>query len=89
MQLDRDFNPKLGDFGLSRMLTTLQASATNLAGTPTHMAPEQFISGDKHDPKKADVYSFGMLMYELATTKVFSLSFQFLTLSQHSFILMS
>eukprot|EP00026_Physarum_polycephalum_P002935 Phypoly_transcript_02944.p1 GENE.Phypoly_transcript_02944~~Phypoly_transcript_02944.p1 ORF type:complete len:478 (+),score=65.58 Phypoly_transcript_02944:1111-2544(+) len=69
IMLDKDFRPKLGDFGLSRILTTLQASATNLSGTPTHMAPEQFVSGARHNPLKADVYSFGMLMYELATNK--------------------
>jgi len=32
------------------------------------MAPEQFVDGT-HCPKKADVYSFGMLLYELATNK--------------------
>jgi serine/threonine protein kinase len=69
-QLDRDFNPKLGDFGLSQMLTTLKASSTNLSGTPTHMAPEQFIIGDKHNPLNADVYSFGMFLYELIANKV-------------------
>jgi serine/threonine protein kinase len=52
------------------MLSTLQTSVANSSGTPTHMAPEQFLEGGKHDPKKADVYSFGMLLYELATNKV-------------------
>jgi serine/threonine protein kinase len=52
------------------MLASTLASATNLAGTPTHMAPEQFHSNGKHNPLKADVYSFGMLLYELATNKV-------------------
>jgi serine/threonine protein kinase len=70
--LNREFHPKLGDFGLSRMLATTTASATNLVGTPTHMAPEQFLSRAKHNPMKADVYSFGMLLYELATNKVLS-----------------
>jgi serine/threonine protein kinase len=70
-QLDQDFHPKLGDFGLSKMITTMQASATNLSGTPTHMAPEQFTPGAKHNPIKADIYSFGMLLYEIATNKVF------------------
>lgn len=69
--MDRDFHPKLGDFGLSQMLTTHQVSATNMAGTPTHMAPEQLISGAKHNPLLADVFSFGMLMHELATNQVF------------------
>jgi serine/threonine protein kinase len=69
-QLDQQFCPKLGDFGLSRMLADHQASATNLVGTSTHMAPEQFKSGAKHNPKKADVYSFGMLLFEMASNKV-------------------
>jgi serine/threonine protein kinase len=48
-----------------------EASAENLIGTPTLIAPEQFIHGAKHNPFKADVYSFGMLLFELATYKVF------------------
>jgi serine/threonine protein kinase len=72
----------LGDFGLSRILTTLSPTATNSIGTPTHMAPEQFIFGGQHDPLKADVYSFGMLLYELATNQVFYIFILFLVFWQ-------
>lgn len=68
-QLTQDFQAKLGDFGLSRLLVE-QHSVTNFKGTPSHMAPEQLKSGAKHIPLKSDVYSFGMLMYEIATCKV-------------------
>jgi len=56
---------------LSQMLSTMQTSIASTSGTPTHMALEQFIEGGKHNPKKADVYSFGVLLYELATCEVF------------------
>jgi serine/threonine protein kinase len=79
LQLDRDFHPKLGDFGLSRLLANQDASVTNMEGTPSHMAPE-LLQGPKHNPIKADVYSYGMLLYELATFKV---SFYVLFISFH------
>lgn len=84
--MDVDFHPKLGDFGLSRLLMTTQASVTNLTGTPAYMAPEQFLSDAKHIPIKSDVYSFGMLLYELATNKVthvFFFFFQYLYLTNY------
>jgi serine/threonine protein kinase len=76
-QLDHDFHPKLGDFGLSRLLAAQGASASNMSGTPTHMAPEQHTPGAKHNPIKADLCSCGMLLYELATNKVCCSTFLF------------
>lgn len=41
------------------------------AGTPTHLAPEIVKVGDKKSWKtfKADVYAFGILMWELYTSE--------------------
>jgi len=57
---------KVSDFGTSVMLEEGQTEVTNFfAGTPTHMAPETLefsvIS------KASDVYSFGILLYEIAS----------------------
>lgn len=71
--LDEDFNPKICDFGLSRFLpdefTSTVGSMTN-AGTPLYMAPEVFDNeGDVPYDESIDVYSFGMLAYQLVTGK--------------------
>ncbi|KAK8839729.1 hypothetical protein M9Y10_031434 [Tritrichomonas musculus] len=73
--LDADFNPKICDFGLSRYLpdeftSTVGLSMTTNAGTPLYMAPEVFNNeGDIPYEKSIDVYSFGMLAYQLVTGK--------------------
>lgn len=52
------------DFGLARILTRNQATATNIAGTPAYMAPE-VIEGK---PSKAsDQYSLAVTYYQLRT----------------------
>ena len=63
---------KVMDFGLAREVHAQAAAAqTRLTvaghapGTPGYMAPEQ-LRGDPGD-MRADVYAFGILMYELAT----------------------
>jgi predicted Ser/Thr protein kinase len=63
---------KILDFGLARFESTGEASGTTFAtqsgvmiGTPAYMAPEQ-ITGQKTDAR-ADVFSFGVLMYEFAS----------------------
>ena len=46
-----------------------QATMTKGVGTPLWMAPELFVGGTKYGPE-VDIYSFGMIMWELATRKV-------------------
>ena len=46
-----------------------QATMTKGVGTPLWMAPELFVGGTKYGPE-VDVYSFGLIMWELATRKV-------------------
>jgi serine/threonine protein kinase/tetratricopeptide (TPR) repeat protein len=62
--------PMVGDFGLARALdddadTRLTRSGASL-GTPRYMAPEQIRSARSVDVR-ADVWSLGCLLYELAT----------------------
>eukprot|EP00803_Ostreobium_quekettii_P002933 evm.model.scf_229.13 EVM.evm.TU.scf_229.13 scf_229:112858-115029(+) len=59
----RGFTCKVGDFGLSRFLAEESHIQTFTCGTVTHMPPE-LLKGGVLTPA-ADVYSFGVLMWEL------------------------
>jgi tRNA A-37 threonylcarbamoyl transferase component Bud32 len=58
---------KLLDFGLARSLVASRNSQT-LSGTPHYVAPER-IRGEPASPS-SDVYSLGILLYEMLTGKV-------------------
>jgi serine/threonine protein kinase len=63
--LDNNFNPKLGDFGLTRLMNYHNhPEATVVAGTFGYIAPEAIQSGKATD--KTDVFSFGAVMLEVA-----------------------
>jgi serine/threonine protein kinase len=60
---------KIIDFGLARTAHLEGMTATGLImGTPEYMAPEQ-VSGKRVD-ERADIYSLGIILYELFTGKV-------------------
>jgi serine/threonine-protein kinase len=58
---------KVADFGIARIEDTNLTQANVMIGTPTYMAPEQFL-GTKMD-RRVDVYSAGVLLYLLLTGK--------------------
>ncbi len=63
-------NVKLMDFGIAKTKDLSITRTGYTLGTPYYMAPEQVTSKDVGD--KADVYSFGIVMFELFTgTKPF------------------
>ncbi|KAA8536356.1 hypothetical protein F0562_028834 [Nyssa sinensis] len=65
VMLDSNFNAKLGDFGLARLVDHEQGSQTTaIAGTLGYLAPECFTTGKAS--KKSDVYSFGIVALEIA-----------------------
>jgi serine/threonine-protein kinase len=70
--LDRHDQPHITDFGLAKRVTgeELAAGRTatgNLVGTPAYMAPEQ-VSNRRGSPSPAsDVYSLGVILYEMLT----------------------
>ncbi|GMH05590.1 hypothetical protein Nepgr_007430 [Nepenthes gracilis] len=62
--LDRDFNAKISDFGLAKLIPShMTHVSTRVAGTLGYLAPEYGIRG--HLTKKADIYSFGVLLLEI------------------------
>ncbi|KAG6710005.1 L-type lectin-domain containing receptor kinase IX.1-like [Carya illinoinensis] len=65
IMLDSNFNAKLGDFGLARLVDHAKGSQTTvLAGTFGYLAPECFITGKAS--KESDVYGFGIVALEIA-----------------------
>ena len=64
IMLDSNFNAKLGDFGLARLVDhELGSQTTVLAGTMGYLAPECAITGKAS--KESDVYSFGVVSLEI------------------------
>jgi serine/threonine protein kinase len=62
--LDRAFTPKIADFGMAKLVgRDFSRALTTMRGTVGYLAPE-WISGLPISAK-ADVYSFGMLLFEL------------------------
>ncbi|XP_013466316.2 PR5-like receptor kinase isoform X2 [Medicago truncatula] len=69
--LDENFNPKVSDFGLAQLYPNEISIVTLTAarGTIGYMAPELFYQNIGGVSYKADVYSFGMLLIEMASKK--------------------
>ena len=68
--LENDFDIKLSDFGLSQFLNILDFSVNKRGkfGTTHWMAPEIMLN-QKYQ-KKSDVFSYGMILYELISGKI-------------------
>ncbi|CAK8570245.1 unnamed protein product [Lathyrus sativus] len=69
--LDENFVPKVSDFGLAKLYPIDKSIATLTAarGTIGYMAPELFYQNIGRISHKADVYSFGMLLIEMASRR--------------------
>ncbi|KAG2440885.1 hypothetical protein HXX76_003739 [Chlamydomonas incerta] len=68
--LDESGTAKIGDFGLARFKANTQLSATNLeVGTTAFCPPEVFTPTEAKVTDRADVWAFGMVLYEMVTRK--------------------
>ncbi|MCL7045897.1 hypothetical protein MKW94_013785 [Papaver nudicaule] len=63
--LDSDFNAKVADFGLAKMIVQPGDSASVVAGSFGYIAPEYGRTLKVNE--KVDVYSFGVVLLELVT----------------------
>ncbi|ETS87620.1 hypothetical protein PFICI_01448 [Pestalotiopsis fici W106-1] len=71
--LDRHMNAKIGDFGLAALLVTgrdMQTiRRTTLCGTPNYIAPEILEKGKKGHDHMVDIWSLGIIMFAMFTSK--------------------
>jgi len=59
----------LSDFGIAKMVAgqgTESLTGTGIIGTPAYMSPEQAV-GDRPLDSRSDIYSFGIVIYEMLT----------------------
>jgi tRNA A-37 threonylcarbamoyl transferase component Bud32 len=58
---------RVGDYGLSKLITGTQMSLTTGRGTPYYMAPEMLRRKGDH---RSDIYSLGVLLFECLAGRV-------------------
>ncbi|TNF98333.1 MAG: CHASE2 domain-containing protein [Gammaproteobacteria bacterium] len=56
---------KVADFGIARVTDSSKTKTGMVLGTPSYMSPEQ-LSG-KHVDGRSDLFSFGVMMYQMLT----------------------
>ena len=71
---DGHYVPKVGDFGLAKLLKKGRgrnslSTVYRLIGTPEYMAPEQIRDPSLVD-RRSDIFSLGAILYELSTGQV-------------------
>ncbi|KAG8382864.1 hypothetical protein BUALT_Bualt05G0123600 [Buddleja alternifolia] len=65
--LDKDFHPKISDFGLAKLCPDRASivSMSGARGTVGYIAPEVFCRNFGEVSHKSDVYSYGMMVLEI------------------------
>lgn len=70
--IDRDGVGRLTDFGVAKSVEsqTTNTRTGQVLGTPSYMAPEIVDGNSKHADPRTDIYSIGVVFYELLCTSV-------------------
>lgn len=67
--LDQSAMPKIGDFGLARPIDRQVIEGELVYGTPHYTAPE-VVESPRSVDQRADIFSVGVLLHELLTSKL-------------------
>ncbi len=65
VMVSKDGSVRVVDFGIARVLETSKTQTGMLIGTFAYMSPEQYHG--EHADERSDIWSFGVLLYELLT----------------------
>jgi serine/threonine-protein kinase len=69
IMIDTEGNARIMDFGIARSLEAKGITGAGvMIGTPEYMSPEQ-VEGKEVD-KRSDIYSLGVILYEMVTGRV-------------------
>jgi serine/threonine protein kinase/Tfp pilus assembly protein PilF len=69
IMIDRGGNAKIMDFGIARAAKGKGITGSGvMIGTPQYMSPEQV--GGKEVDQRSDIYSLGIILYEMLTTQL-------------------
>jgi serine/threonine protein kinase/tetratricopeptide (TPR) repeat protein len=69
VMIDKEGNVRIMDFGIARSLKAKGITGAGvMIGTPEYMSPEQAEA--KEVDKRSDIYSLGVIIYEMVTGKV-------------------
>lgn len=74
VEQDGEIVPKIIDFGVSKAVDPLTGETSMLTvietviGTPAYMSPEQAERGNRDVDTRSDVFSLGIILYELLTS---------------------
>jgi eukaryotic-like serine/threonine-protein kinase len=67
VMVSKDGTVKVVDFGIARVLETSRTQTGMLIGTFAYMSPEQYHG--EHADERSDIWSFGVLVYELLSNQ--------------------